>query len=502
MTSREFLISLLFSLLFISAPTSMAAPETSESPVKTSLELAGIFADNMVIQQQTDAAIWGKGPPNLTVSVKPSWSGKTIKTQTDAEGRWKTSINTPPAGGPFKIQIECDKDKIELKNVLSGEVWICSGQSNMQWKLRGFGAEQFKEDVEKAKFPEIRLCDVQPSLALEEQEDVRSNWKVCNPSTAYNFSAVAYFFGSRLHQELDVPIGLISTNWGGSSAEAWTNSKTLNEEFPEFSKVLKSYPKIIAETGVSYPRGKPTPKGLNQRSPASLYNSMIHPLIPFSLRGVIWYQGESNCTKPEQYRTLFPAMINNWRTAWDIGEFPFYYVQIAPFSYKREPVEVAFLREAQLMALSVPNTGMAVTMDVGEVDNIHPREKKPVGERLALLALARTYGKKDLVDSGPLYKSHKISRDEVSLEFSHVGGGLTSRDGEALTHFTIAGKDKKFVPAEAVISGNSIIARSEDVRKPVAVRFGWGNADTPNLMNKEGLPSSSFRTDDWPIETP
>ena len=299
-----------------------------------------------------------------------------------------------------------------------------------------------------------------------------------------------------------MPIGLISTNWGGSSAEAWTSGETLNKHFPEFDEVIRNYPKIATETGVVYPRNKPSPKGLNQRSPTVLYNSMIRPLVPFAFRGVIWYQGESNCTKPEQYRTLFPAMINNWRKVWDIGEFPFYYVQIAPFSYKAEAIDVAFLREAQLMALSVPNTGMAVTMDIGEANNIHPRAKKPVGERLARIALARTYGKVNLVDSGPLYKDHQIHGDEITLDFTHVGGGLASKDGEALTHFTIAGDDRKFVPADALIKGDSIVVRSENVKKPVAVRFGWGNADSPNLMNKEGLPSSSFRTDAWPIEKP
>ncbi|MEP4076704.1 sialate O-acetylesterase [Haloferula sp.] len=467
-----------------------------------SLKLAGIFADNMVLQQKTDAAIWGKAEAGQSVSIKPSWGGKSIKTKADDEGKWKTSIQTPPAGGPFQIRVECGKEKIELKNVLSGEVWICSGQSNMQWKLRGFGKEQFKEDVENAKYPEIRLCDIPQALALEEQDDVKSSWKACNPNTVFNFSAVAYFFGSRIHQELDVPIGLISTNWGGSKAEAWVSAETLTEEFPEFDKVMDEYPQIAEEHGVVHPRAPKFPEGLNMRSPTVLYNSMIKPLVPFAFRGVVWYQGESNVTAPVQYRTLFPALIKNWRDEWNIGEFPFYFVQIAPFEYKREPIPVAFLREAQLMTLTVPNTGMAVTMDVGEADNIHPRDKKPVGERLALLALARSYEQEDLVDSGPLYDDFRVVGKEIYLKFTDTGSGLATRDDEALTHFTIAGKDKEFAPAEAVIKGDMIIVSSKDVKKPVAVRFGWGNADAPNLMNKEGLPASSFRTDDWPIKKP
>jgi sialate O-acetylesterase len=502
MISNQAKLILLSAVFHFCGSIVKAAPEKTDSAKEPGLKLAGVFADNMVIQQKTNAAFWGKAPPNQTVSIQPSWTEQVITTKADGEGRWKSSVATPRAGGPFKILLRCEKEKIELNNVLSGEVWICSGQSNMQWKLRGFGAEQFKEDVENAKFPKIRLCDVSQALALEEQDDIRCSWKPCTPTTAYNFSAVAYFFGSRLHQELDVPIGLISTNWGGSSAEAWTSGETLSKHFPEFDEVIRNYPKIATETGVVYPRNKPSPKGLNQRSPTVLYNSMICPMVPFAFRGVIWYQGESNCTKPEQYRTLFPVMINNWRKVWDIGEFPFYYVQIAPFSYKAEAVDVAFLREAQLMALSVPNTGMAVTMDIGEANNIHPRAKKPVGERLARIALARTYGKVNLVDSGPLYKDHQIHGDEITLDFTHVGGGLASKDGEALTHFTIAGDDRKFVPADALIKGDSIVVRSENVKKPVAVRFGWGNADSPNLMNKEGLPSSSFRTDAWPIEKP
>ncbi|WP_372719326.1 sialate O-acetylesterase [Novipirellula sp.] len=489
------MLGLVCGILIAVAGSSLLA----EQPQAATLKLAGIFADDMVLQRETDAAIWGKAAANAQVSITPSWSGNASLATADSQGRWQTTLPTPAAGGPYEIQIESGEQAVTLENVLVGEVWICSGQSNMQWKMRGFGPDEFKEDVAKANYPKIRFCDVPQNLAFKEQQDVQTKWSVCNPTTAYNFSAVAYFFGSRLHQELDIPIGLVSTNWGGSSAEAWTSEETLQAEFPEFAETLASYPGLIEEIGELQSRSQKKPKGINHRLPSVLYNSMIKPLMPMAIGGVIWYQGESNVERPYQYRKLFPAMIRDWREQWSIGDFPFYFVQIAPFSYKTSPYPAALLREAQAMTLSVPNTGMAVTMDIGNETNIHPKPKKPVGERLARLALRRTYGKSDLVDSGPEYQSMKIEGDKIRLSFDHVGSGLVSRDDAELSHFTIAGDDQNFVPAKATIDGDTIVVHSEQVDAPVAVRFGWGNADAPNLSNQEGLPASSFRTDDWPI---
>lgn len=475
----------------------------AESQVKAEIDfkVSGLFHDHMVVQRETDAPIWGWGKPGEQVSIRTSWNRKTTRTEIAKDGSWKTTIATPKAGGPYEIEIKSEDDEVELKNVLSGEVWICSGQSNMQWKMRGFGLKHFEEDVKKAKYPEIRLCLIPQVLGLEPQKDVKASWAVCSPQSVLGFSAVAYFFGSELHQELDVPIGLISTNWGGSSAEAWVSEEVLRKEFSEFKPEFSEYEKHLKKgDGLYENRAKDKPKGLSQTSPAVLYNTMIEPLLSFAMRGVVWYQGESNVKNPEQYRTLFPAVIQDWRSRWGQGDFPFYYVQIAPFVYKQEKIPVAFLREAQLMALSEPNTGMVVTMDIGDAANIHPKEKKPVGERLALLALARTYGKEDLVDSGPLYESQEIEGENIRIHFTSLGTGLASSDDEALTHFTIAGRNKKFYPADAVIDGDTIVVRSKKVPRPAAVRFGWGNADEPNLMNKEGLPSSSFRTDDWKIK--
>ncbi|QDT10840.1 sialate O-acetylesterase [Planctomycetes bacterium K23_9] len=466
----------------------------------TALRLSRMFGDGMVFQQQSDAAIWGWTNAGSTVSVTPSWSNETSQVTAGTDGKWQTKVKTPRAGGPFQVRVSNGNETVELKDVLVGEVWICSGQSNMQWKMRGFGLEHFAEDVAKAKHPQIRFCDVPQVIALKGRDDVQAKWTTCSPRSVLAFSAVGYFFGSRLHQELDVPIGLISTSWGGSSAEAWVSPEVLKNQFPEFNESFEINAKTADQAGVSFGRTNKPPKGLNQRNPSVLYNSMIRPLIPFSLRGVVWYQGESNVKEPEQYRTLFPAMIDDWRNRWGAGDFPFYFVQIAPFAYKQEPVSAAFLREAQMMTLSQPNTGMVVTMDIGNPTNIHPRQKKPVGDRLAQMALARDYGRNDIVDSGPLFQRDEIEGATIRLHFTDIGGGLATRDDLALSHFTIAAADRRFVPAKAIIDGNTIVVSSESIGKPVAVRYAWGSGDTPNLSNREGLPASSFRTDDWPIK--
>lgn len=475
--------------------------QATESPAVSTLKLSGMFRDHMVLQRECDAAIWGSAAPNAKLTITPSWSGQAYQTTADGEGKWRSDIKTPAAGGPFQIEVQSGSQTTTLKDVLVGEVWVCSGQSNMQWKLRGFGLEHFKEDVQKAKYPEIRFCDVPQVLALDEQDDVDAKWTVCSPQSALAFSAVGYFFGSRLHQELGVPIGLVSTNWGGSSAEAWVSPEVLQRDFPEFNPAYDTYKTWSEESGKLYlGRDKNKPRGLNQRSPSVLYNSMLRPLIPSSFRGVVWYQGESNVKKPEQYRKLFPALIRDWRDRWGMGEFPFYFVQIAPFAYKQEPVSAAFLREAQWMTLAEPNTGMVVTMDIGNPSNIHPKAKKPVGERLARLALKRDYGRSELVDSGPQYSRFEIEGKTIRLRFQKSESDLVSRDDKPMTHFTIAGSDQEFVAATASIERDTIVVRSDQVDQPVAVRFAWRSGDEPNLSNKAGLPASSFRTDDWPIK--
>ena len=469
-------------------------PET-----KQKLTVAGIFGDRMVLQQQTAAAIWGNAQPDAKVSIQPSWQKNATVTTADADGKWTTKVNTPKAGGPFTLTVKAGGQKKVFKDILSGEVWICSGQSNMQWKMKGFGVDHFKEDVQKADHPQIRYFQVPQTLSLKRQDDLKSSWSVCTPKTVLSYSAVGYFFGQKLHRELNVPIGLISTNWGGSSAEAWINEKTLADQFPEFDEMAATYPSLIEKSGVLYRMGKRN-KGVHQRLPSVLYNNMIHPIVPYSFRGVIWYQGESNIKFPVQYRKLFPTLISSWREEWNQGDFPFYFVQIAPFHYRTNPLPAAMLREAQLQALAVPNTGMVVTMDIGNPDNVHPKQKKPVAERLARLALAKDYGKTDLVYSGPQFSGMEVESNQMRLRFQYVADGLTTRDGKSPSHFQVAGSDRVFHPATAKIDDKTVLVSSKKVPSPVAVRYGWGNADEPNLANAEGLPCSSFRSDDWEIK--
>ncbi|MBN2578639.1 MAG: 9-O-acetylesterase [Pirellulales bacterium] len=434
------------------------------------LRLPAVLGDNMVLQRDQPLPLWGWAEPGDTVTVRIA--GQTLTAQADAEGRWKTTAAPLPAGGPHEIKIESSSgDRLTLRNVLVGEVWICSGQSNMYWPLEW--SHQAQQEIAAANHPRIRLFKVANVMAMEPQSDCQGRWRACRPATVPDFTAIGYFFGRQLERELKVPVGLIQTAWGGTPAEFWTRREILGAD--------------------------PALQGLLQdQHAAQLYNGMVAPLIPFAIRGAIWYQGESNSPRAYQYRTLFPAMICNWRKDWSQGDFPFGFVQIAPFRYERQdPVCSAELREAQLMTLQkVPNTGMAVTMDIGNPQDIHPKNKQDVGRRLALWALAKVYGK-DGVYSGPIYKSMAVEGDKVRLTFDHVGGGLVSRDGKPLTEFTIAGADQKFVPATAEIDGPNVVVSSPEVPHPVAVRFAWRDDSVPNLSNRDGLPASSFRTDDW-----
>jgi sialate O-acetylesterase len=460
---------------------------------RADIKLPAIISDNMVLQRDITAPIWGWAEPGEKVTVKASWQWLSTSTKTNANGQWMVKLSTPKAAGPHRITIR-GTNEIALDNVLVGEVWVCSGQSNMQWSVRQ--SDNADAEIAAADFPQIRLFTVERKVAFEPQKDCTGQWLLCTPETIANFSAVAYFFGRELHKELNVPVGLIHTSWGGTPAEAWTKKAVLAAD-PDLAAMLGSIP----------------PEGINPYSPAALYNAMIAPLIPYGIRGAIWYQGESNVGRASQYRKLFPAMIANWRDDWGQGDFPFYYVQIAPFKYPGQTdTAAAQLREAQLMTLSVPNTGMVVTTDIGNVDDIHPTNKQEVGRRLALWALAKTYGRKHVVYSGPIYRSMKVEKRAIShsgvpgiadyeavvrLFFDYVDGGLVARD-EPLTGFVIAGPDRNFTEAKAVIDGDAINVSNENVKDPVAVRFGYSNTATPNLFNKAHLPASPFRTDDWP----
>ncbi len=634
---------------------------TLTAQILADVTLPAVIADNMVLQRQTQCALWGWADPGEKVNVKASWQWfSSNPTTADADGKWKVAIKTPKAGGPHTITIKA-ANTVTLKNILIGEVWICSGQSNMEMGMTMINnAEQ---EIAQANYPNIRLFNVKNTISALPLRDVTGTWVPCTPDAARNygpyggFSAAAYYFGRKLHKELNIPIGLIAAEWGGTPAQSWTSGKMLLT-MPDFAEQVKlladndtmkkatqqyekdlakwqkdiktidpgtnenwsrpqlddsawktidlpslfenskignfdgivwyrrtidipddlagkdmtvslgkiddhdrtffndtkigemnawnvnrnykiSGPLVKAGTNTiairvhdtagaggfsgtasqmylqagdkkislagkwrykisvdqrSIPKEPDAPADITAHTPTSLYNGMIHPLIPFTVRGAIWYQGESNAHAAKQYQTLFPNMIKSWRNAWNLGDFPFYYVQIAPYTYGY--LNSAFLREAQFMTLSTPNVGMAVTMDIGNIRDIHPKNKKDVGQRLALWALAKDYGQKNLVYSGPVYKSMEIEGDKIRLSFDYTGSGLIAKDGP-LSHFTIAGADKNFVPATATIENDTIVVSSGKVPTPKAVRFAFTDNAEPNLSNKEGLPASSFRTDNW-----
>jgi len=626
--------------------------------VHADVTLPKIIGDHMVLQCGMNAPIWGKAAPGETISVRGDWQKKAPVTVADKNGKWLVKLPTPKPGGSHTITVE-GKNKIILNDVLIGEVWVCSGQSNMEMPVGDYGggysgAVNWQEELKHADLPDIRLFTVPNRHSMPPQLDCEGSWVVCNAETAKAFSAAGFFFGRELHQTLKVPVGLVSADYGGTVAEAWTSEETI-KAFPEFAGQLQAvkqecehasdtataraeamskwidqveaadggaalaaptvddsdwsvasklgnwtgdlasfagdvwFRKAIqlpnewagrdaalelgpvddmdftyvngtkigqtaGESTWSIPRKYPLPKGLlqpgtnviavrvlntggmggitgpaqllvangsvvisldeswrfkkgselNELPPLSLppsvnpntatvlFNGMIAPIVPFGIRGAIWYQGESNIGRDEQYRRLFPAMIADWRRHWGEGDFPFYFTQIAPFRYPN-PGMAAALRDAQRVSLNTPNTGMAITMD-SDSNNLHPHTKQAVGHRLALWALAKTYGRKIPVYSGPLYKRMKIEGVSVRLYFDQAGSGLTSND-KPLEHFEIAGADGKFFPATAKIDGKTILVSSEAVPKPVAVRYAWGDADESSFGNQEGLPASSFRTD-------
>ena len=462
----------------------------SNSIIHAAVKLPAIFGDHMVLQQKSSVAVWGWADPGEKVTVKGSWQwflGKSVKA--DKDGVWKVYLKTPKAGRTVSLKVKGSDNEIVLKDVLVGEVWICSGQSNMQSTMARFKTDRSKTDIEKADSPGIRLFTVKSVFSTTPKEDVEGTWETCTPKSVVNFSAVGYYFGKNLQEELNVPIGLISTNWGGTKAEAWTSRETI-QQFGQFDETMG----LLAN-----PAKRSADFKIHPNQPTVLYNAMIAPLTPMRIAGAIWYQGESNCYDPILYRTLFPGMIEDWRNQWNQGDFPFYFVQIAPFQYSPDTNSQA-IREAQMMTLdATTNVGMAVTMDIAEEKDIHPRNKHDVGDRLARWALAKTYGKEKIVYSGPLYKSMKVESDKIRLSFSYTDGGLVAKDSQ-LADFLIAGKDKKFIPAKAVIDGKTIVISCDTVKEPIAVRYGWSNWVNGSLFNKAGLPASSFRTDDWPLK--
>jgi sialate O-acetylesterase len=442
--------------------------------------LPGFFADNMVLQQQQQVAIWGMDNAGAKIVVTGSWGKSTIAT-TDSRGNWKVHLSTPVAGGPYTLQIKGSKE-VTLKNVLIGEVWFCSGQSNMEMPVKGYGNQPVigsNEAILNSTNDKIRFLNTQRSVSLTPLYDVKGEWKSASPATTGNFSATAYFFARKIQAVLGVPVGIIQSAWGASAIESWMDTQTLSP-----------FNKTIPDT---------VPKTEPQRIPTMMYNSMLHPYIGYTIKGVLWYQGESNRENAHEYRSLFSSLITSWRKQWQQGDFPFYFAQIAPF----EPGKwnAALLREAQLQTLqTVSNTGMAVTMDIGEQNVIHPSQKETVGTRLAYWALANDYGINGIAFSGPVYQKMEIKPEgKVWLTFSYCDQGLTSF-GKPLSDFEIAGEDKVFYPAEAKIVNDKsgvIVVSSNAVKNPVSVRYAFKNWAAGSLFNTQGLPASSFRTDNW-----
>jgi sialate O-acetylesterase len=631
------------------------------SPTLADVRLPRIFGDHMVLQRESEVLVWGFADPGEVVTVRGGWDDSTVTTVADDEGDWHVHMQTGQAGGPYTLTV----NDVTLSDVLLGEVWICSGQSNMEWHVEW--CDDAQAEIAAADHPRLRLFTVAKALAATPQDDVRGTWTACSPETVGAFSATGYYFGRELLAELgDVPIGLVSTNWGGTVSEAWTSRETLarfdafapalarldegddgqslaaqqaawwrsleqqdpgfeagwmnagvdtepwtNAAVPGYFKdialgsfdgtvwyrrtvdvpaeyvgqelvldlgpvddmdlvylngervgatlglgqwqsprsysvaadVVRAGPNVLAVCAVDtsgagsigVAGGAPTSLRLRPASsqageglplegtwkaragasmgalgafpnagwlhanyPTALYNAMIAPLLPYAIRGAIWYQGESNRARAAQYRRIFPALIEDWRAKWGRGDFPFYWVQIAPFGYGGDTGEAAELREAQMLTQSLPHTGMAVVMDIGNPGNIHPTNKQDVGRRLALWALAKNYGR-DVECSGPVYAGLEVKGAEARLTFEHAAG-LTSGDSPP-SHFTLAGSDRVFHSATARIEGETIVVTSDAVGAPVAVRYAWGAADQPNVKNGAGLPASSFRTDDWPMVT-
>jgi sialate O-acetylesterase len=483
--------------------------------LQADVKLPALISDHMLIQQDAPVRIWGKAAPGETVNV--TFQSQKLSAKADSEGRWQVFLDPVGAGGPFEM-IVAASNTIAVHDILAGEVWVGSGQSNMEFPMaRVTNAEK---EISSANFPQIRLFTVKRVVAEQPVDDVQGNWSPCTPETVKNFSAVEFFFGRELHQLRHTPMGLIHSSWGGTPAQSWTEKSFLKEDpllqtyltawdktLTEFPSKKEAYekttlPKWEEQSAAAKAAGKPAPNkpGLppgpgHQNTPSGLYNAMIAPLVPYTIRGAIWYQGEANAGSPSDaqlYRRLFTAMIESWRAAWGQGSFPFYYVQLANY---RTNGNWPLLRESQTATLELSNTGQALAIDVGNPTDIHPTDKQTVGHRLALAARERTYGER-IVSSGPTYRQMTIAGSTARIWYDSAGAGLEPHGG-TLTGFAIAGADQKFYPAEAKIVGTTVAVSSPQVQEPKAVRYAWADDPAANLYNRDGLPAVPFRTDNW-----
>lgn len=478
------------------------------------VRLPNVLSSHMVLQRDRPIHVWGWANPGENVAI--DFHGVHGNATADALGHWSVSLPPEQAGGPFSLTVSAS-NKIELTDILIGDVWFASGQSNMQMPLAGFPGnavlDNGPEEIRNATHPEIRLLHIKEKSSYYPLDDIDANWTSCTPETASSFSAAAYFFGREIAEKEHVPIGLIDSTWGGTVVEAWMSLDGISSDaslMPLFASWAAMTDNIVNMPAIKAKEKREDDAALAANhappkyhwhpdpvswEPAGLYNAMVNPFTPFPIRGVIWYQGESNSPldRAAMYQRIFPALIADWRRHWNQDNFPFLYVQISSFT--STPQEAwAVIREAQRRTLSVANTGMAVTIDIGNPDNVHPSDKLDVGHRLALAARALSYGE-SIEYSGPIFRQASVEEGAIRVDFDHVASGLVAKGG-ALTGFEIAGDDHKFVMATATIDGSSVSVSAKDVPNPRYVRYGWQNAPVVNLFNGEGLPASPFTSEE------
>lgn len=470
MRNKKWILVLVFTTLFITQSYCQ-------------LRLSSVFSDNGILQRDTVTQFWGWAKAGAKVKVKASWLPKAIETTTNGNGQWKIDLQTTKAGGPYSIQLESNSETITLNNLLMGEIWLCSGQSNMQWNA-GNKLPQMLEALPHIANSNIRFLNVTNYASDYPQENILNNWEVCDSASAHRFSAIGYFFAKELVDKLDVPIGIINASWGGTCAEVWIDEEVIQGDAAllEDSKTKKIAPR------------KPN-------LPGRAYNSMIHPLVGFSIAGVLWYQGEDNVGTWSNYDRLFSTLITDWRKKWE-QDYPFYFAQIAPYTYKNKDLpRAAYLREQQAkVAVKMPDVEMVVTSDlVDDVTNIHPIQKKEVAQRFAAIALNKKYNSTVANPLSPIYKSYSIKKSQIEVEFYNMENEKLTIEDKAgkLQNLYIAGADKRFLPAKYKIIGNKLIVFHDNIKNPVAVRYAFSEVDMTNLKSSNGLPVSLFRTDDW-----
>ena len=471
---------ILFLFLLTAALCGQSAAQEFAS--RSEIRLHALICNNMVMQRNERVPVWGWGTPKEKIRVTTSWNGKSVYAWVDSLSRWKAEVDTPEAGGPYTITVSGRYDVV-INNVMIGDVWFCSGQSNMEWSAMsagGKGIPNRAEELEKAeRYPALRLFAVQKNAAETPQENCSGAWSVSGGAAAQWFSSVAQFFGQTLNDELKIPIGLIGSYWGGTAAEVWTPAETVEGDplLREDSKVHRQDPRWF------YPI-----------APGTAYNGMVHPVTPFPVAGAIWYQGESNCKVYENYDRLLTALIGDWRKAWN-REFPFYIVQLSPYpdNDKKPGANIGLRHNQDRVSRQVPDCGMVVISDVGDAKDIHPRNKRPVGERLAYTALADHYRLPQYeAKKCPRYEGLTVKGRKAVVTFSATGGALRTADGTAPRCFELAGEDLRFHPAQAKIDGDRIILESEQVKKPYAVRYAWGSLVFGDILNKNGMPLGAF----------